>query len=252
MWGAFSIFLAFIIIVYIVWLQAFENDNFRFTVINGIIFGVLEAVSVGLGILFYVLTRSYNIKLILTTFLLMPFIAVSFSAFYLVWKENDYQAYEKSFEQSQNFNALNYAKVQSLTLMQRIRSVQLKPQTKQDWFVAIVLTINFVGIIIYTLVTIWIFKPWYVGFTIGVWILLVELAIVCAKKYQQLNYSFMSAEIVLTLLAIVAIYLIWIIVLVITLLVHKTALHRNLVILALVCSGIYFLGGIIGLLINEV
>jgi hypothetical protein len=62
----------------------------------------------------------------------------------------------------------------------------------------------------------------------------------------------MSAEIILTLLAILAIYLIWIIILVITLLINKTALNRNLVILALVSSGIYFLGGIIGLLINEV
>lgn len=114
------------------------------------------------------------------------------------------------------------------------------------------MAINFVGIIIYTLVTISVFKPWYVGFTIGVWIILIELAIVFAKKYQQLNYSFMSAEIILTLLAILAIYLIWIIILVITLLINKTALNRNLVILALVSSGIYFLGGIIGLLINEV
>lgn len=62
----------------------------------------------------------------------------------------------------------------------------------------------------------------------------------------------MSAEIILTLLAILTIYLIWIIILVITLLIDKTALNRNLVILALVSSGIYFLGGIIGLLINEV
>ncbi len=104
-------------------MQAFENDNFRFTLINGIIAGVLEAVSIGLGILFFVLTRSYKIKLILTTFALIPVIVVSFSSFYLVWKENDYQAYEKSFEQTQNFNALNYARVQGLTMMQRIRSV---------------------------------------------------------------------------------------------------------------------------------
>ena len=61
--------------------------------INGIIAGVLEAFSIGLGVLFYVLTSAYNIKLILTTFVLMPIIVVSFSAFYGVWKENDYQAY---------------------------------------------------------------------------------------------------------------------------------------------------------------
>jgi hypothetical protein len=62
----------------------------------------------------------------------------------------------------------------------------------------------------------------------------------------------MSAEIVLTLVFMLAIYLLWIIILVLTLLSDKTALNKNLEILALVCSGIYFLGGIVGLLINEV
>ena len=62
----------------------------------------------------------------------------------------------------------------------------------------------------------------------------------------------MSAEIVLTLVFMLAIYLLWIIILVLTLLSDKTAMNKNLEILALVCSGIYFLGGIVGLLINEV
>jgi hypothetical protein len=77
------------------WRQAFELDKNRFTIFNVVIYLLLQASSVGLGIIFYYLIGALKIKLILTTTILVPIIAVTFTAFYGIWQDNDYNMYEK-------------------------------------------------------------------------------------------------------------------------------------------------------------
>ena len=56
---------------------------------------MFQTASIDLGIIFYYLCGVLQIKLILTTFILVPLIVASFTAFYGIWQENDYNAYEK-------------------------------------------------------------------------------------------------------------------------------------------------------------
>ena len=46
---------------------------------------------------------SPRIDVIPTTFVCLPIIAITFSAFYGIWVSNDYSAYEYSYTQSKNF-----------------------------------------------------------------------------------------------------------------------------------------------------
>ena len=64
---------------------------------------VLQGVSVALGWDYYNRTKDLDIDLILTTFICVPTIAVSFSAFYGIWVSNDYSAYEYSYTKAKNF-----------------------------------------------------------------------------------------------------------------------------------------------------
>ena len=91
------------IALFVIWRQAFENDKYKLTIMNVIIYAVLQGASVGLGIVFYWLTSTLselNVKLALVTFILMPVIVVSFTAFYGIWQENDYNVYESSKKSS--------------------------------------------------------------------------------------------------------------------------------------------------------
>lgn len=87
--------MSFICTLFIIWRQAFENDKYRLTVLNLSLYGVLQSVSIILGFVVYKLNDRNPIKLILTTFTLVPVILVSFAAFFGIWSDNDYNVYEK-------------------------------------------------------------------------------------------------------------------------------------------------------------
>ncbi len=48
--------------------------------------------------------------------------------------------------------------------------------------------INAALLIAYTIITAFFFEPWWVGFTIGFWIAIVQLTIVIFIKYYQSFY----------------------------------------------------------------
>lgn len=113
---------------------------------------------------------------------------------------------------------------------------------------------NLAAIIIYMVVTMIMFKPVYVGFTIGVWIIMIELVIFFAMKYQQNNYSFMQFEAILCLIGILVAFLIWIIFMTTSVLKDETdeSLYNMLMYLTIICSVVFFFGAIIGLLSSEI
>ena len=78
---------------------------------------LLQVISIALGYAYF-LQSDESIKLILTTFTLVPTIAVSFSAFYGVWVSNDYNAYEYSYTHSKNFKPEQIAAFKKLSACQ--------------------------------------------------------------------------------------------------------------------------------------
>jgi len=59
-------------------------------------------VSAGVGVFFYKVVGG-KINLILTSFIMLPVIALSFCAFFGVWVSNDFHGYEHDFLQGRNF-----------------------------------------------------------------------------------------------------------------------------------------------------
>lgn len=101
--GFFSIFFSLLVLLYISWFRVFKYQKFAINALVVIIYLVFQLASIGLGFYFFILADS-KIRLILTSFCICPLIAISFSAFYGIWKSNDKSAYEYSFEKSRKFN----------------------------------------------------------------------------------------------------------------------------------------------------
>ena len=71
--------------------------------------------SVALGYNYYQISTT-EINLILTTFIICPSIAITFSAIYGIWASNDYSAYEYSYVKSKNFKPEEISTFQKLTV----------------------------------------------------------------------------------------------------------------------------------------
>jgi hypothetical protein len=112
-----------------------------------------------------------------------------------------------------------------------------------------VLLTNLISIAIYTSIAMALYEPVYAGFTVGVWVILIELMIILARKYQQNNYSYKSFEVVLSLIGILAVFLTWLLFMVIRILANET--NKVFMILTAASSIIFFFGAISGLLISE-
>ena len=50
------------------------------------------------------------------------------------------------------------------------------------------MVVNAALLLTYTLLTSFIFAPWYVGFTVGIWLGIIELTIIIFIKYYQTFY----------------------------------------------------------------
>jgi hypothetical protein len=74
-------------------------------------------------------------------------------------------------------------------------------------FFAVIL--NEALLILYSIVTAFYFDPWYVGFTIGVWIAIIQLTIIVFIKYYQSYYQ-MSFTVQLSVILAFVIFTIWI------------------------------------------
>lgn len=243
--------------LFIIWRQAFENDKHKLTLLNGVIYIVLQAASIGLGIVFYWLTASLsslNVKLALVTFILMPVIAVSFTAFYGIWQDNDYNFYEEH-RLTSSFDF--FVHKQELGFWARLKLISLKPTTAQDKLILALTCTNFGTIILYIAITMALYTRFF-GFTIGAWILMVELVIILAKKYQQNNYSYKNLGIILCLLAMLSVFVTWILVIIIRALGSSNKSEKSasgaeigLLKVTVVASVIFFLGAIIGVLYEE-
>lgn len=210
-WGGIAICLSFVITLFIIWMQAFQNDRHKLTLQNTIIYAFLQAASIGLGIVLYWLTTalsSVNVNLSLVTFILMPGIIVSYTAFYGLWKTNDYRVYEDS-QASFDF----FVQKQKLGFCASLKLIPIKPKTRKDKFALALLCTNLGTIALYISITMALYTRFF-GFTIGCWLLIIELTIILAKKYEQNNYSYKSTGVVLCLSGVLLVFLTWILVII--------------------------------------
>lgn len=210
-WGGIAICLSVVITLFIIWMQAFQNDRYKPTLTNIIIYAVLQTASIGLGFVLYWLTTvlsSVNVNLSLVTFILMPVIVVSYTAFYGIWKSNDYRVYEDS-QASFDF----FVQKQQLGLCASLKLIPIKPKTKKDKFALALLCTNLGTIALYISITMALYTRFF-GFTIGCWLLIIELTIILAKKYEQKNFSYKSTGVILCLFGVFSVFLTWILIMV--------------------------------------
>jgi heme/copper-type cytochrome/quinol oxidase subunit 4 len=84
-------------------------------------------------------------------------------------------------------------------------------------------------------VTAFSFKPWYVGFTIGMWIAIIQLTIIIFIKYYQSYYQ-MSFTVQLSIILAFVIFAIWIIIMAIFAFVKLEGEERTKILVAF-CIG---------------
>ena len=102
-YGYLAIAVSIVLIFYILWYRSFKSAGYAITWRNMLLYILLQGVSIVIGLFFYNKVEN-EVDLILTSFVLLPLVAVSFSAFFGIWVANDFNGYEDAYVKSQNFN----------------------------------------------------------------------------------------------------------------------------------------------------
>ena len=89
--------------------------------------------------------------------------------------------------------------------------------------------------ILYSLVTAFSFKPWYVGFTIGIWLAIIQLTIIIFIKYYQSYYQ-MSFTVQLSIILAFILFAVWITIMAIFAFVKLQGAERTSILVAF-CVG---------------
>lgn len=148
---------------------------------------VFETISVLIGIFFYAsVDSSYDI--ILTSFTLLPIIAVSFTAFFGIWVSNDFNGYEYGFVKGRNMKPEEIEAYSNLSSWDKMKQGSWKPSTRKDWVLFSMLAINIITILVYLFSSAIMFKPAYVGITFALLILVFEMAFIMVWKYKAVNF----------------------------------------------------------------
>jgi len=92
-----------VLVFFILWYRSFKNSKYIFTCTSLLLALLLEIISVAIGFFFYNSVEG-EIDIILTSFTLLPIVAVSFCAFFGVWLSNDFHGYELDYLTGRNFS----------------------------------------------------------------------------------------------------------------------------------------------------
>ena len=95
-YGYFAISASIVLVFYILWYRAFKNSGYVFTCGALFLYLLFQCVSIGVGVFFYEEVGGNN-DLIMTSFVLIPIIVVTFSAFFGIWVSNDFNGYEMDY-----------------------------------------------------------------------------------------------------------------------------------------------------------
>ena len=165
-------------------------------------------ISIGIGYFFYE-TIGGNIDLILTTFVLLPIVLVSFSAFFGIWVSNEFHGYEMDYLQGKNFKPEEIEAYNNLGCWGKLKHGACKPRTSKDWVFLIMIVINILSVITFLISTAIMFDPSYVGVSIGLLILVFETSFIMLWKYRATNFT-METSVVVAMLCSAGVMVLWI------------------------------------------
>jgi len=185
--GEFALFVGAILVVFILWFRTFKLYKYSLNWKVVVLYLGVQVVSTACGALFYY-ANDVKIYEVLAALVILPITAVSFFGFFGLWSSNDYNCYERSFQQTQNFNALKENK--NLTITERMSKVDWKPKSKKDCLSVTLIAVNVLSLAIYTVGTAVLIEPAYLGLTIGTWIAILEASFLFMIKYREANFKF--------------------------------------------------------------
>jgi len=84
------------LVFFILWYRSFKNSGYIFNCGGFFLLLLFWAVSIGAGVFFYEAIDE-EVEIVLPSFVILPAVAVSFSAFFGVWYSNDFHGYESAF-----------------------------------------------------------------------------------------------------------------------------------------------------------
>ena len=151
-----------------------------------------------------------KLDLILTSFVMLPVVAVTFCAFFGIWVSNEFHGYELDYLQGKKFKPEEIEAYNKLSGWQKVKQGAWRPRSNKDWVFFLMLFLNIVTILVYMFVTMAVFKPVYVGVTIGLLTLVFEISFIMLWKYRATNFQ-MEASVVVAMLTSVLIMLIWVV-----------------------------------------
>ena len=207
-YGYLAIAASIVLVFYILWYRAFKNSGYVFSCATLLLYVLFQLVSVAVGIFFYETIGGTN-KLIVTSFVLLPIVVVSFSAFFGIWVSNDFNGYETAYLQGKNFKPEEIEAYHKLGCWEKLKHGAWKPSTAKDWVFFAMLVFNVITIFTYLIMTASMFKPAYVGVTIGLLILVFETSFIMVWKYRAENYK-MTVSVIVPLLVSLCTMIFWI------------------------------------------
>ncbi|CDW72149.1 dek1-calpain-like protein [Stylonychia lemnae] len=212
------------------WFQYYKENQYKLSIKLGISLAIIESESIILGIIFYAIVQ-VKIQLIWTSFIMIP----------LLNSNSPLQDPNQNNNPEQNQIQKNIGKKLILDFNNEkffsqlwdILSCQQKPQTTHDKFILSMTLANIIINIIFMIITSSSYSPKWVGFTIGVWIFIVELAIIIFIKFYQTYYQ---ATFIIQISAFfaIALYISWIVVMAFVLIINY---RKNTLVMV-----VYFLG----------
>ncbi|TNV87378.1 hypothetical protein FGO68_gene13525 [Halteria grandinella] len=187
------------------WFRYFQSKNYQSDFKLYLSFIVIEGVSIALGFVFFGLLE-VKVHLIWTSFAILPAVLGSFLLFIGHWISNDYFFYEKKAQPAAQVGDQAQAQQAAPNVRERLFQIDKEAfctdfkkliscgffprggSTKDKLsFFAVILNVSL--IILYTVLTSIIFKPWWVGFTIGFWIAIAQLTLIIFIKFYQTYYQ---------------------------------------------------------------
>jgi len=175
--GYLAIAVSIVIVFYILWYRSFKNSSYVFSCGTLLLYLLFQAVSVGIGYLFFFLV-DHSINLVITSFVVLPVTAVSFSAFFGIWVSNDFNGYELSYLQGRELKPEQIEAYSKMSCLAKLRQGAWRPRTVKDWVFFVMLVLNIVSILTFLIATAIVFKPVYVAVTIALLILVFETAFI--------------------------------------------------------------------------
>jgi len=163
----------------------------------------IESASVVLGIVLYSLVE-VKISLIWTCFAMLPLEIITFIIFLGKWITNDYMFYEKKVksddekEEENNENpaqahskkkALMFNKESFVKELCDIFKCKKKPKTRKDKIMVTLTALLCIFNIAFIVVTMTVYNPTWVGFTIGIWIFIGQFITIIFTKFYQTYYQ---------------------------------------------------------------